>query len=109
MIAKFSKKTGGVYPINVFKQFPKDALDIPDDLYADFKSAKIEGFDVSDGKVVAKVSEPQKTSDPAQTQIDELEFSITPRRLREAVLTESGAKWLSEVDAKIQALRAKLG
>jgi hypothetical protein len=51
--AKFSKTTGGVYPLDVYKTFPEDALDIPAALYSKFKNSEIMGFDVIDGKVVA--------------------------------------------------------
>lgn len=52
--AKFSQSTQGIYPKNAFKQFPDDALDIPDDLYAKFQSGEIPGFDVVNGQVVEK-------------------------------------------------------
>jgi hypothetical protein len=40
--------------------------------------------------------------------IIELEATITPRRLREAILTESGKKWLLQVETQIAALRKQL-
>jgi hypothetical protein len=39
-------------------------------------------------------------------QIPPLEWSITPRRLRDAILTPAGAAWLAAVEAQINALRA---
>lgn len=41
-------------------------------------------------------------------QIRDIEYSITNRRLREAVLTESGAAWLAEREAEIEVLRQQL-
>ena len=37
-----------------------------------------------------------------------LEASITPRRLREALLTEEGKQWLADVEAQIAAYRSQL-
>lgn len=45
---------------------------------------------------------------PILTQIAAIEATITPRRLREAMLTETGKLWLEAADADIAALRAKL-
>jgi hypothetical protein len=44
----------------------------------------------------------------ALREIARLEATITPRRLREAVLSAEGAAWLAAVDAAIAAERAKL-
>ena len=41
-------------------------------------------------------------------QIAAIEAEITPRRLREAVLSVEGAAWLEAKDAEIAALRAQL-
>lgn len=41
-------------------------------------------------------------------QIEAIEASVTQRRLREAVLTENGATWLSDRESEIAALRAQL-
>lgn len=38
-------------------------------------------------------------------QIEAIERSITPRRIREALLTDAGRGWLAEQDAAISALR----
>lgn len=42
------------------------------------------------------------------TAIRELEVSVTPRRLREAILTPEGAAWLADIEAQIAAKRALL-
>lgn len=41
-------------------------------------------------------------------EIAALEATVTPRRLREAALTEAGKAWLADVDAQIAVLRASL-
>ncbi len=41
-------------------------------------------------------------------QIETLEAEITPRRLREAVLTPEGATWLQAKEDEIQVLRLQL-
>src|SRR6267142_4771768 len=45
---------------------------------------------------------------PALSEIIELESMITPRQLREAILTEAGKKWLLQIDKQIAALRKQL-
>jgi hypothetical protein len=57
--------------------------------------------------VLAKI-EAIKDVYEALEQIQTLEAEITPRRQREALLTEEGKAWLVEQDAKIAALRAQL-
>jgi hypothetical protein len=44
----------------------------------------------------------------ARDQIAGLEMQITPRRLREAVLTAEGKAWLEDCEARIAALRSKI-
>ncbi|NLG06031.1 MAG: hypothetical protein GX567_19715 [Clostridia bacterium] len=65
-------------------------------------------------KTVATAEKPD-TRDPVaavrsqvQARIDAIEAQITPRRLREAVLTPEGAVWLAEREAEIAALREQL-
>lgn len=47
-------------------------------------------------------------TDVLRQQIKDLEAQQTPRRLRDAILTQEGDVWLSDIDAQISALRAKL-
>lgn len=58
MKAKYSPSTGGVYPLNVHKAFPPDALDIPDSLYARFRAGEFSLFDVKNDVVVEYVTPP---------------------------------------------------
>ena len=44
----------------------------------------------------------------ALNEIHRLEGTITPRRLRDSVLTDRGKAWLSDVEAKIATERGKL-
>jgi len=41
----------------------------------------------------------------AVNQIQELEATVTPRRMREAALTDEGKAWLQNIDDQIAALR----
>lgn len=43
-----------------------------------------------------------------RAEIAELEAQQTPRRIREAALTESGRDWLQSLETQIAALRAQL-
>lgn len=62
-IAKYSPSTGGIYPEDVYENFPEDALNIPNDLYQRFKNGEISGFSVMAGVVVEKSPEkPSKQS-----------------------------------------------
>lgn len=54
--AKFSPSLAGIYPTNAYANFPADALDVPDALYAQFQSGEISGFSVVAGKVVAYIA-----------------------------------------------------
>lgn len=57
--AKFSK-IYGVLPVNAYKDFPEDAIDIPDALYDKYLNAEISGFDIVNGVVVERL--PEKAS-----------------------------------------------
>lgn len=48
------------------------------------------------------------TKREAQAEIERLEFTVTPRRLRDSVLTDEGKAWLTDVEGKIAVERAKL-
>ena len=41
-------------------------------------------------------------------QIAGIEVTITPRRIREAMLTDAGKAWIASADAQITALRVQL-
>ena len=52
--AKFSPATNGIYPFSTCSTFPADAVDIPDDLYAEYKNGKSRGFVVQDDALIEK-------------------------------------------------------
>jgi len=54
------------------------------------------------------VPEPTPYVPTALDAIRNLEASVTPRRLREAVLTEEGKIWLANVDSQIATLRQSI-
>ena len=59
--------------------------------------------------VIADYQAPVLTgSQQAMQLISDLESEITPRRLREAVISEDGKAWLEAKDAEIAIERAKL-
>ena len=47
--------------------------------------------------------------DPAVNDILTIESEITPRRLREAILSDEGKVWLTGKENQIKALRSKKG
>lgn len=53
ILAKYSPSTGGVYPLNVYKEFPQDAIDVPEELYVKFQNGEISGLTVLNGELVA--------------------------------------------------------
>lgn len=107
MSAKFSKLTGGIYPLAAFKTFPEDAIDIPEALYDKYKNGEVSCLTVTAGVVSEFVEEPLNGNALTRSQISEIESSVTSRRMREAVLGID-AGWLKDVDAKITDLRKKL-
>jgi hypothetical protein len=50
----------------------------------------------------------QPPIDSIESQIQLLEATITPRRLREATLTKDGKTWLTDIDTQIATLRGQL-
>lgn len=49
-----------------------------------------------------------KVKAKVQNDIADLEKLVTPRRMRESVLTEEGKQWLIDIETKIAELRSKL-
>ena len=60
----------------------------------------------------AEKSEAQEVIDAAkreiQAKIETLEDKITPRRIRDALASDEGKKWVADVEAEIAKERAKL-
>ena len=70
------------------------------------------GAEVQKGWVIeaGTLVPPEPEADPnagIDAQILALEDTVTPRRLRDAALTEAGKAWLAEVEAQIVALRSQ--
>ena len=65
---------------------------------------------VVDGETVTvtKKAVAKSAAEIAQEKIYELEAAVTPRRLRDAVLTEDGKAWLTNKEQAISAERSKL-
>ena len=59
-------------------------------------------IDKSEAELVTEKSQDLKAK------IAALESSVTPRRLRESVLTSEGKKWLEDLDLEIAEIRAEL-
>lgn len=62
---------------------------------------------ISDAQALSMLPKPSE-NDLLKVQIAELEATVTPRRLREAILSQDGADWLAAVESEISALRKKL-
>ena len=62
---------------------------------------------INDADVTAKVAE-LEIRDGIQAEIDRLEATVSPRRMREAVAGGAGADWLAAVETAIATERAKL-
>lgn len=80
------------------------------------QALELDGYEVVDGKFynkykIVELSEKQIKQNFNRIVLDDISFvesQITPRRLRDAILTDSGAQWLKDKEAEIQALRKKL-
>lgn len=106
-LARFSPSTGAVMPVSVYRSFPPDAVDIPDDVYRAFQDGEIGGFAVEGGVVVGVQTPCGADDDTPLSRIAAIEATITPRRLREAVLGLDNG-WLADVNEKISELRKQL-
>lgn len=70
--AKYSKTTGGIYPLAAYKTFPTDAKDIPDNFYEQYLDGAISGFDVVNEVVIA--IEPTPAAPLSKTKFTSLEW-----------------------------------
>jgi hypothetical protein len=110
MTIYFAKSTLGFYDNTKYtpNQIPADAVEITDATYTSMVEA------IGSGKLVVPdaagapsiIDKPVIPLTPTQ-QIQALEASVTPRRLREAVLT-GDSTFIKSIDAQISALRATL-
>lgn len=88
-------------------KIPKQAKEVSEEIY-ERVTTETDGTWILTGKEVKKIPfAGPSAQDQITFEIRTLEASITPRRIREAVLGMDDG-WLASVDAEIAALRAKL-
>lgn len=108
----YSPSTGGFYAddIHDIDSMPADRVQITVERWQELLTAQAGGKKITTdnvGNVVAVERPALSGNDLYKAQIMQLEMSITPRRLREAMLgTDSG--WLANVNSQIEGLRIKL-
>ena len=104
---------GGFYVSDIHTDIPTTAVEITDEEYLDLTNSAAIGSVIK--MIGAKPrSVPRETTlttvellaEHKQGRIAVLEDSVTPRRLREAVLTQEGFNWLESVEAEIVGVRA---
>ena len=110
MTKYFSKSTNGFYDNNINSVIPSDAVEITDDFHLELlngqSSGKIISSDENGYPVLKDVVLSQE--EIIKNKIFELEGKITNRRLRDAILTQEGDVWLSDIEHQIAQLRAQL-
>jgi hypothetical protein len=107
----FSASTKGFYDSSIHKTMPEDAVEITREQHIELLDAQANGMMISVGEnsePIAIHRPPPTATEVALGRIAILEASVTPRRMREALLTEAGAEWLATVDSEITTLRAEL-
>lgn len=67
-------------------------------------------LDIQEYQIIEGADAPDLRSDAdkAREEIERLESTITPRRLRDAMLTQEGKDWLANVEGLISQQREKL-
>lgn len=107
----YSKSTRGFYAPHLHgDNVPDDVVEVTDERYAELFAGQSEGKYIepsSDGLPVLVDPPPLAANDQIKHNIQALEATITPRRIREAILgIDSG--WLANVNSQIATLRASL-
>lgn len=106
----YSKSTGGFYDPAIHALIPEDAVEITLEEHEALMAAQAAGKIIQatdDGTPVAADPAPLTGSALILSQIATLEASITPRRVREAVLGVDNG-WLHGVNDQIAELRTQL-
>lgn len=106
----WSKSTNGFYPSSVdYPSLPDDLVEISLEQHSALIAAQESGKQIISDASGAPISvEPIPVALTIPQQILMLEATVTPRRMREAVLTDAGKAWLENVDASIADLRKRL-
>ena len=100
--------TGDKRPLDLGDYVLVKAKEVDEALDATKKRGETEG--VVDGDTVT-VTKPAVTKSEAEIALEKiwtLEAAVTPRRVRDSVLTEDGKKWLDDQEKLIAVERAKL-
>ncbi len=79
----------------------------PGQIAYDTGNYEIEGITATKVYALRDKNEDELRQD-AISAISQLEQQVTPRRIREAVLTEEGKLWLDNIDSQIEELRNQL-
>ncbi|QQR69123.1 MAG: tail fiber assembly protein [Alphaproteobacteria bacterium] len=108
----YSAATNGFYIPEIHGDaIPADAVEITREEHEALMTANSQGKVISanaEGSPVALDPPPPSPEYLIRCQIADLERLQTPRRLREAMLTEAGRLWLADQDQQINILRGTL-
>ena len=106
----YSKSTNGFYDDEIHSLMPDDVVCISKEKHEELLLGQSSGKIISADKTGNPVLLDRVFSkeDDLKAKINELESKITNRRLRDAILTQEGDVWLSDIENEIAQLRAQL-
>ncbi len=100
--------TGDKRPLDLGDYMLIKANEIDEALDATKKRGETEVVVDGDSVTVTKKAVAKSAAEMAQEKIFELETAVTPRRMRDSVLTADGKTWLDDQEKLIAVERAKL-
>ena len=100
--------TGDKRPLDLGDYLLVKAKEVEEALDATKKHGDTTEVVDGDTVTVTKPAVAKSAAEMAQEKIWTLESAVTPRRMRDAVLTEDGKKWLDDQEKLIAVERAKL-
>jgi hypothetical protein len=100
--------TGDKRPLDLGDYVLVKAKEVDEAVSATKKRGETEVVVDGETVTVTKKAVAKSEAEIAQEKIFELEAAVTPRRLRDAVLTEDGKAWLTNKEQAISAERSKL-
>lgn len=107
----YSKTQAGFYQTDIHAEIPDDCVQVTDLEHKALVNAQSEGkvisFDETTQMPIAVEYKQISVNDALKISIARLEQTITPRRMREALLGVDDG-WLSDIDQQISDLRAQL-